>query len=103
LRELVVSEPQVEFVEPQGLTVNFPSIGAPMVVRAKGDEVVVLVRLTVRPRDNVMDIDFDVSASGDGAPMTCLDKDTPSDLSRYWRTSVAICIGHYGSPCFGGL
>lgn len=83
-----MNEPKVELVQAQGLTINFPSVGAPVTVRAEGDEIVVLVRLTLRPRDNVMNVDFDVSTSGDGAAVSSLDKDTPPDFTRHWRAPV---------------
>lgn len=83
-----MSEAKVEFVKAEGFTVNLPTVGAPVAVRTEGDEVVILVRLTLRPRDNVMNIDFDVSASRDSAPVTSLDEDAATDFSRYWRTTV---------------
>ena len=83
-----MSESQVEFVKPQAFTINFPSVGAPVTVRANGDEIVVIVRLTLRPRDNVMNIDLDVSASGDRASVPGFDQDAPSDPSRYWTATV---------------
>lgn len=46
---------QIDLVEEQAFTINFPSVGAPMTIRAKGDEIVILMRLTLRPRDNVME------------------------------------------------
>ena len=84
-----MNEPQVELVEPQSFTINFPSIGTPVTVRTKSDEIVVLVRLRLRPRDNVMNIDFDVSTSGDGAAVASLDENSASNLSRYWRPILA--------------
>ncbi len=83
-----MNETQVNFVEPKSLTINLPSIGAPMAIRAESDEVVIFVRLTLRPRDNVMNVDLDVSASGDRAPMPSLDEDAAADVSRYWRTTI---------------
>ena len=83
-----MSEAQVEFVEAQAFTINFPSIGAPMTIRAKGDEVIILMRLRLRPRDNVMNIDFDVSTSGDSATVAGLNQDAAPDFSRYWRAPV---------------
>lgn len=85
-----MSEPKVELIEPKGLTINFPSVGAPVAIRTEGDEIVVLVRLTLRPRDNVMNIDFDVSTSRDGTAVTGLDEDTSADVSRYWRAPLSI-------------
>jgi hypothetical protein len=85
-----MSEPKVDFVESKGFTINLPSIGAPVVVRTEGDEIVVLVRLTLRPRDNMMNIDLDVSASRDSASVTGLDQDATSDFSRYYRTPVPV-------------
>ena len=81
-------EPEVELVKPEGFTVYLPSIGAPVAVRAEGDEVVILMRLTLRPRDNVVNVDLDVSTSRDGAAMPSLDENSPLDVSRYWRAPV---------------
>lgn len=81
--EFVVSETKIEFVDSQALTINLPTVGAPMAVRAEGDEVVILMRLTLRPRDNVVNIDLDVTASGDCAAVPGLYKDAPFDISRY--------------------
>nr|WP_263625821.1 hypothetical protein [Stappia indica] len=78
-----MSKSQVEFIDSQALTINLPFIGAPMAVRAEGDEIVVLVRLTLRPRDNVVNIDLDVTASGNCTTVPGLYKDAPFDISRY--------------------
>jgi hypothetical protein len=83
-----MNEPEVELVEPKTFTINFPSVGAPMAVRTEGDEIVILMRLTLRPRDDVMNINFDVSASRDGTSMARLDQNAPSDVSRYWRAPI---------------
>lgn len=80
-----MDEPKVDFIESQALTINLPSICAPVAIRAKGDEIVVLVRLTLRPRDNVMNVDFDVSTGRDGATMPGLDQDPPAQFGGYWR------------------
>lgn len=79
-----MNEAQVSLVESEGFTINVPFVGSPMTVRTKSDEIVILMRMTVRPRDNVMDIDLDVSASGDGASVSRLDEDAPSEFSGYW-------------------
>ena len=79
---------KIDLVESKSLTINFPSIGPPMAVRAEGDEIVVLVRLTLRPGDNVMNVNFDVSTSGNSASVSGLDKDSSPDVSRYWRTPI---------------
>jgi hypothetical protein len=55
------------------------------------------MRLTLRPRHNVMDVDFDVSTSGDGAPMAGLDKDAAADFSRHRRSAILTCIAHSSS------
>ena len=83
-----MSEPKVEFVKPQGFTVNLPNVGPPMAIRTEGDEIIILVRLTLRPRDNVMDIGIDVSASRNGTSMPSLNENTSPDVSRYWRTDI---------------
>lgn len=83
-----MSESQIEFIEPKGFTVNFPFTGSPMTVRTKADEIVILMSLTIRPRDNVMNVNFNVTTSGDGATMPSLDKDAATDFSRYWTTGI---------------
>ena len=83
-----MNEPQIELVESKGLTINLPVIGAPMAVRAEGDEVVILMRLTLRPRDNVVNINLDISASGNCTPMPGLYEDATADVSRNWRAIV---------------
>ena len=88
LGKLVVSEAQIEFVEPQSFAINLPSIGAPVAIRTEADEVFVLVRLTLRPRDNVMNIDLDVTTGGDGAAVSSLNKDAAPNFRRYWRAFV---------------
>ncbi len=94
-----MSEPEIELIKPEGLTVYLPSIGAPMAVRAEGDEVVILMRLTLRPRDNVVKLDLDVSASGDSAAVPGFDQDAPFDISRYWRAPIPGFRGdHEGKP-----
>ena len=85
-----MNESKVELVEPKAFTINFPAIGPAMTIRTKSDEIVVRVLMTFRPRDNMMDLNFDVSTSGNGAAVTSLDKDTPADFSRYWRTTLPV-------------
>jgi len=36
----------------------------------------------------MVNIDLDVAAGGNRAPVTSLDEDTTADVSRYWRTVV---------------
>jgi hypothetical protein len=81
-------ESEVDFIKPEAFAINFPSMGAPMTIRAKGDEIVVLIRLTFRPLDNVMNVNFNVSTSGNSAFVTSLDKDAPTDFSRYWTAPL---------------
>jgi hypothetical protein len=83
-----MSETKVEFIKSQGFTVNLPNVGPSVAIRTESDEIVILVRLTLRPRDNMMDIGIDVSAGRDGASMPSLDENTSPDLSRYWRTDI---------------
>jgi hypothetical protein len=80
-----MSESKVELVEAKGFTINLPSTGAPVALNTDGDEIVILMRLTLRPRYNVMNINLDVSASRDGAAVSRLDENAPTDISRYWR------------------
>jgi hypothetical protein len=88
-----MNESKVDFVKPKGFTINLPTIGSPVAVRAQGDEIVILVRFTLRPRNNVMNIDLDVSARGNSAAMASLDKDSASQLSRNWGAVVSVS-GH---------
>jgi hypothetical protein len=46
------------------------------------------VSLTLCPRDNVMDVDFNVPTSGDSAAVPRLNEDPATDISRYWRTTI---------------
>ena len=79
-----MNKSQIEFVKSKGLTINLPTIGTPMAIRAEGDEIVILMRLTLRPRNNMVDIDLDVSASGDCTAMPGLYEDTTTNVSRNW-------------------
>ena len=84
-----MNETQIKLVESEGFTINIPSlVGPPMTIRTKSDEVVILVSLRLRPRDNVMNVAFDISASGDSASVSSLDENSSSDFSRYWRASL---------------
>jgi hypothetical protein len=78
-----MSEPEVQLVKPQRFAINFPSVGAPMAIRAEGDKIVIFVRPALRPPNNVMDIDFDVSTSRDRTPVAALDKNAPAELCGY--------------------
>lgn len=75
----------------QGLTINVPGVSAPVTIGAESDEIVILMRLTFRPRDNMMNIDLDISASGDGTPMARLDENASAQVGRYWRAPVSHC------------
>lgn len=77
-------ETQINLVKTKGFLINLPFVSTPVTIRTESNEVVILMTLTVRPRDNVMDIDIDVSASGDGTTVSGLDEDSPSDFSRYY-------------------
>lgn len=79
---------QVNFVESEGFTINLPTVGAPVTVRTKSDEIVILMRLTLRPRDNMMNVAIDVSTGGNSASVSRFDENAPSDVSRYWRASI---------------
>lgn len=83
-----MSEAKINLVETQGFTINFPSIGAPVAIWTEGDEVIVLVSLTLRPRDNVVDVNLDVSTRRDRAAMSGLDEDATSEISRHWRAPL---------------
>ena len=49
-----MSESEIELVQSKTFTINLPSVGAPVTVSTESDEIVVTVRLTLRPRDNMM-------------------------------------------------
>lgn len=89
-----MNESQVEFIKPKGLTINLPTIGSPMAIRAEGDEVVILMRLTLHPWDNMVNIDLDVSASGDCTAMSGLDENATPDVSWNWKSNVhnGVCV-----------
>ena len=88
---------QIELVEPKGLTIYLPSVGPPVAVRGEGDEVVILMRLTLRPRDNVVMFNFDVAAGGNGAAVLRIDEDARRLMSagiggrRSPESSMAPC------------
>ncbi len=88
-----MGEPKVGFVEAEGFTINLPTPGAPVAVRAEGDEVVISVRLTMRPTDNVVDIDLDVSADGDSTAMPRLHQDAPAKIG--WNCRA---FSHFAAP-----
>lgn len=46
------------------------------------------MRLTLRPRDNVVNLDFDVATGGDSAPVAGFDENAPLDVSSYWRANI---------------
>jgi hypothetical protein len=88
-----MSESKIELVKSKTFTINLPPVGAPVAIRAEGDEVVVLVSLTLRPRDNVMDIDLDISTGGDRAAMAGLNQDHSAEIGRN-DGSVTIGSGY---------
>ena len=71
---------QVDLVHSQAFSVDLSTVGAPVTVRADGDEIVVFVRLALRPRDDVVNIDFDVTTSRNGASVASLDQYSPPDF-----------------------
>ena len=83
LRVFIVDEPKIDFVEPKRFTINLPSVGAPVAIRTEGDKVIILMRLTVRPRNDMVNIDVDISASGDGTPMPGFNENPTSEIGRY--------------------
>jgi hypothetical protein len=85
-----VNEPKIDLVKPEGFTINLPFVGAPVTVRTECDEVVVLMRFTLRPGDNVMNIDFDVTTRRDSTPVARLHENAASDFSRYWRANLSV-------------
>jgi hypothetical protein len=93
LRVLVMNESKVDLVKPEGFTINFASVGHPVTIRAESDEIIITMRLALRPRDNVMKIDFDVSAGGNGATVASLDEHPPPEVGGY-----SWAIFHGGAP-----
>jgi hypothetical protein len=83
-----MNEPQINFIKPKCFSINLPGVGAPVAIGAECDEIIILVRLALRPRDNVMNINLDVSTGRDGASVPSLDENTSTDVSRYWRTVI---------------
>ena len=79
-----MSEPKIVLVEPKRFTINVPFMASPMTIGTESDEIVILMSFTLRPRDNVMDITFNVSTSGDATPVPSLDKNSPSDVGGYY-------------------
>ena len=69
-----------------------------MTVGAQSNQVIVFVSFAGSPRDNVVDVDIDVSASRDGAAMTCLNQHAPTEFRRY--ASVFGIIRYVTSPAF---
>lgn len=85
-----MSEPQVGLVHSQTFAIDLPPISPPVTVGADSDEIVVVVRVALRPRDNVVNIDFDVSASRDGASVASFDKYSPPEFSGYWWPIIPV-------------
>lgn len=85
-----MSESEVELVEPERLSIDFPIIGAAMTIRAEGNEIFIFVRSTRSPRDDVVNIHVDMPTSRDSAPVAGLDQDASPDFSRYWRTPIPV-------------
>lgn len=73
LRELVMRSPKIELIEAECLTINLPSVSALVTVRAEGDQIFVIVGSTEGPRNNVMNVNFDVSTSWDRTSVPGLD------------------------------
>jgi hypothetical protein len=88
LREAVMSESQTRFINTERLAVDLGSICSAVAIGAECNEVVILVLLTVFPRDDVVNVNLDVSARWDGAPVARFDKYSPANLSRDCRTPV---------------
>jgi hypothetical protein len=87
LRALVVRESQTRFVDPKCLSVNLSTVSTRVAVWTECNQVVVIVRKTCFPRNNVMNFDRDVSARGYCTAMAGLDHDFAFDFSGYWRAA----------------
>jgi hypothetical protein len=94
LGEPIVRETEVGFIEAQRLSVDLSSIRTPVAVGTEGDEVVIFVSLTFRPRDNVVDINLDVPAGWNGASVARFHENSPSNVGRYWRPPAGCFVGH---------
>jgi hypothetical protein len=90
LRVFVVNKSEVELVKSKRLSVDFLGIGAAVTVGAKCNEVVIVVRLTFRPGDDVVNVDVDISAGRNGAAVPRLDEDTSTELTWYRWTIIHI-------------
>jgi hypothetical protein len=66
----------------KALSIDLPPIGETVTIRAEGDEVVVVVTLCRGEGDNVVKLDFDVSARRDGASMAGLNENAPFNFLR---------------------
>ena len=86
LRILVVSESQVCFIEAHGLAVNFITTGTAMTVGANRDEVFILMFFTRLPRNDVVNINFNVAARGNSATMPRFNQNSSSEFSRNGRS-----------------
>jgi hypothetical protein len=91
-----MGESEIHFVEAQGFAIDFVSVSAPMTIRTERNQIVVFMRPTCGPGDNVMDVNVDISTRGDGAAVSSLDKDPAAKFSRYRRASVihGSAVGH---------
>jgi hypothetical protein len=85
-----VGETKVEFIKPQAFSIDSTIVGAPVAIGAEGDEVVVVMRLTRGPGDNMVHVDLNVSAGRNCAAVASLDENASSEISRYWRTPVRV-------------
>jgi hypothetical protein len=90
MREFVMGKTQVGLVDSQALTINLPFFGPPVTVRTKSDEVVILVSLTLRPRDNVMNVNLDIPTVRYGTSVPGFDKNATPDVGGYWWASLSV-------------
>jgi len=76
-RELIMECPKVELVEKEALRVDLPSVSAAVTIRAEGDQIFIIVGSTLLPRDDVMNVNFDLATGMNCTTVPRLDKDAP--------------------------
>ena len=88
LGKAIVGESQVGLVHPKRLPVDLSLVNPSVTIRAESNQVLVEMFSARLPRDDVMDIDVDVSASRYRTPVPCFDKHLTSEVARDARTYI---------------
>jgi hypothetical protein len=85
LGETIMGKAEVGLVVIQGLSINFIRfVCSSMAVGAQRDQVFVLVLLARFPRDDVVDVHINVTASGDSASVSGFNENSAAKLCRNW-------------------